>query len=108
MKNFVEKGETFRFTAAADQKSGDLIIVGDLVGVAVTDVKAGDEGVAHACGVYRLPKAAGAIGQGVKVYWVTADSNISATASGNTLVGRAWEARASGDTTVNVKLTPKN
>lgn len=108
MKNFVEKGETFRFVADKDYKSGDVVIVGDLVGIAVTDAKTGDESVAHACGVYRLPKSAGAIGQGAKVYWVTADSNISTTASGNTLIGRAWAAQQAADPTVDVKLTPKN
>lgn len=108
MKNFVEKGLTFRFTAGADTASGDVVIVGDLVGISVTDAKSGDEGVAHAEGVYRLPKATGgAIGQGAKVYWDSANSNVVTAASGNTLIGRAWNARLAGDTDIDVKILPR-
>jgi predicted RecA/RadA family phage recombinase len=51
-----------------------------------------------------VPKASGAITQGAKLYWSAANSNLTTTASGNTFVGLAAEAAASGDASVKILL----
>ena len=91
-------------TVGADVASGDVVVAGSLVGVATTSAKNGEECEVSLTGVYELAKATGAISQGAKVYFVSADKNFTTTASGNTLAGYAFKAAASGDTTVLVKL----
>lgn len=107
MKNFIQKGEVLEYpnSGSEEVKSGNLVIAGSLSGVAVTDIPVGETGSVSLKGVFELPKAAGAISQGAKLYWVTADKNLSTTASGNTLIGFAWAAALAGDTTVRVVLS---
>ena len=57
MKNYTQKGRTLDLTAAADRKSGDIVRVGALLGVAVDDAKAGEKGPVSVKGVYLLSKA---------------------------------------------------
>lgn len=105
-QNYVESGDVLDYTAGSGETitSGDLIIKGDIIGVALGDAVEGEVVAVKCGGVFTLPKATGAITLGAKVYWVAADSNVSTTASGNTLIGAAWGAQASGDATVKVRL----
>lgn len=101
--NYVQEGKTLNYTASgADIASGDFVLIGTIGGVAKTDIADGKTGAVHISGVYSIPKASGAITQGAKLYWNTTNSNLTTTASGNTIVGVAAEAAASGD--ANAKL----
>lgn len=104
MKNFVQEGKTMTITAGATIASGAGVLVGSVFGVAVSSAVSGDKLPLALEGVYNLPKATGAISQGAKVYWDDTNKNVTTTASGNTLIGYAWDAQLSGDTTVNVLL----
>jgi predicted RecA/RadA family phage recombinase len=55
-------------------------------------------------GVFELPKAAEAINQGVAVYWDAGAGNVTATATGNSLIGAVTETVGSGAATVPVRL----
>ena len=104
-KNYVQHGEVLQHTASgADIVSGQLVVIGAIAGVALADIADGDTGSVQTQGVFTLAKATGAITQGAKVYYSSANSNISTTASGNTLVGVAASAQESADTTVNILL----
>ena len=107
MKNYVKKGEVLDWNNATGSAvlSGDLVISGALAGVATTNIADGEIGAVALKGCFILPKATGAITQGAKVYWVTADKNVTTTASGNTLIGVAAEAAGSAETEVKVTLT---
>jgi len=92
---------------------GDVIVVGDIVGVAPVDIAVDKKGAIQIEGVYRFPKITGAIGVGVKVYWAASGNPVggdagsgaaTTTASGNKLAGYAVAAAASGDATVDVVL----
>ena len=78
------------------------MLIGTIGGVAKTDIADGKTGAVHISGVFSIPKASGAVTQGAKLYWSTTNSNLTTTASGNTIVGVAAEAAASGD--ANAKL----
>ena len=106
MKNFVQNGKVLTYPNAtgAAIKSGDLVIVGSFAGVAVTDIPDGESGSLKLEGVYSIAKANGAVTQGQKLYYVTADKNLSTTASGNTYVGKAFRAAGAGDLTVELAL----
>ena len=102
MQNLIQKGLTLRYKNSGSQviPGGSLVVLPACVGVAVFDIAPGEEGVLNMSGVYSLPKAAGAIAQGVKVY-ASASGQIS-TDTGDTPAGIAWDA-SSGDT-VNVSI----
>lgn len=103
--NFVQEGKTLDYTASgADVASGEFVVVGILGGVAKTAIADGKTGAVCICGVFSVAKASGAVTQGAKLYWNSSNSNLTTTASGNTLVGVAAAAAASGDSTVKILL----
>lgn len=110
MKNFIENGDTMNVVApAGGYTSGDPVVVGDTVGIAVKDAAEGETVALALTGVFQLPKkAAQAISQGVKVYWDATNKEVTTTATANTLMGRAHAAELAAATTINVRLTPTN
>lgn len=109
MKNFLADGNTMTVTApAGGYASGDLVIIGDTIGIATKDAAEGEDVALALEGVYQLPKAAAtAIGQGVKVYWKADPGEVTTTATANTLIGRAHAAAADAAAVVDVKIMAK-
>lgn len=101
-QNYIESGEVLDWTATADVTSGQVVAIGDLVGVALGTVKSGEIVSVRLKGVFEVPKATGAITLGAKVYWN--GTGATATATDNKLMGYAWTAQASADTSVRVVL----
>lgn len=106
MKNFVRRGNKLPYVNATgnDIDSGALVIIGALAGVAETDIANGDTGTLVLEGVVALPKAAGAITQGAKLYYDATNKVATTTATSNTLFGVAADAALAGDATVNAAL----
>jgi predicted RecA/RadA family phage recombinase len=108
MKNYIQDGRYLDHTAGADITSGQLVQVGDLHGVAVTDIANGAAGALAMEGVFTLPKLTGAAGDattiGGPVYF--SSGSVSGTSSSGTrkLVGYAIEAAAQAKDTVKVRL----
>jgi predicted RecA/RadA family phage recombinase len=103
--NYIQEGKALNYTpSGADVASGDFLVIGAIGAVAKTDIADGKTGAVHICGVFSVAKASGAITQGAKLYWNSTNSNLTTTASGNTLVGVAAAAAASGDATVPLLL----
>jgi predicted RecA/RadA family phage recombinase len=107
-KNFRQPGDTVTVTAPAVTgcKSGDLIIVGALAGVAAYDAKAGDPVEITLTGVWELAKASGQINEGAAVWWDTDDSNVvNASSAGLYPIGAAVAGAGTNDATVMVRLS---
>lgn len=102
--NYVQEGKTLNYTAGADITSGQFVLIGTIGGVAKTDIANGKTGAVHICGVFSIPKATGAVTQGAKLYWDESESEVTTTATDNTLIGVAAAAAASGDSNVHVLL----
>nr|DAO01803.1 MAG TPA: hypothetical protein [Bacteriophage sp.] len=103
-KNYVQDGNTVRFTATADMKSGDVAVLENLAVVAVSDVAQGGVGVGLTTGVFTVKaKAADDIKQGAIVYWSAADG-ATTTAGSNKRLGVAWRASGASVETVDVKI----
>ena len=92
------------FTASADQTSGDLIAVGDLVGVVMEDVASGDTGMLLIGGVVEVGMEAELIAQGVSLYLNATNGTVTTTKSTNKFVGYAWIGAAATETKAQVKL----
>lgn len=101
MKNYVQNGSNLTITAGAAISSGDFVVVGDLVGVAVTDAANGDS-VAISCdGVFSGTKASGATLAVGDVAYLNSSGKITNTATSNDAVGLVV---AFTSTTVDVKV----
>ncbi|SEO04143.1 Predicted phage recombinase, RecA/RadA family [Paracoccus alcaliphilus] len=104
-KNFIQPGNTLTIPAPAGVLSGDVVIAGEIVGIAQGDAGAGEPCDVTTVGVWELPKvAADAVTVGAPIYWDADDSLATTTAAGNTRLGTAVEAAASGAATVKVRL----
>ena len=96
------------YTPGSAVAAGDVIVVGDTVGVAPVDIAANVLGSLTLQGTVRLPKATtsvSALSAGVKVYWNAGSSVVTTTSSGNKCVGYTEKAATAAASTVNVILS---
>ena len=105
MKNFVQRGDNLTLTAPYGLTSGQGALVGAIFGVASADAAINTDVVLVTEGVFDLTKAAGALTAGALVYWDNVNRNVTATATGNKLIGATTRAAASGDATARVLVT---
>jgi predicted RecA/RadA family phage recombinase len=106
MKNLIQKGKTIDYLIpeSATITSGQLVAIGDVVGVAVSSGVEGETIAVSLSGVYLVGKVTGVLTQGQKVYFNASQGKVTGTASTNKFVGWAYEAAANGAPTVGVKL----
>lgn len=103
--NFVQNGTRLPVTLAATLASGAGLLVGATFGVAQQGGVSGDEIELAVEGVWTLPKlSTDVVAKGVLLYWDDTNKRLTVTASGNTLVAKAWAAAGNGVTTVPAKL----
>ncbi|MCC4254132.1 DUF2190 family protein [Sphingobium naphthae] len=104
MKNFVQKGENIDLVAPRALASGEGFLVGALFAVASAAAALNAPVVGVTVGVFDLPKAAGAVTAGQRLYWDNTAFNVTTTVGSNTLIGVATTAAASGAATARVRL----
>lgn len=105
---FVHEGDAIDYTPSADVAVGDVVVQGELVGVASRPITANTLGSLAVVGVFDLPKATGtstAITVGSNVYWDATNKRATTTATSNKLVGKTVKAAADADATVRVRLS---
>ena len=104
MKNYERDGLTIDHTPSVAVASGTLVLIGGVAAVALADIAANQTGAAIAVGVAKLPSAsATTAAQGADAY-VTPGGQVTGASSGNTRIGRFWEAKLNGQTIAVVKL----
>jgi len=104
---FVHEGDFIDHTPGADLAAGDVVVQGELVGVATRPIPANTPGGLAVEGVFDFAKATGvgtAIATGAKVYWNDAANQATTTATGNKLIGKTVKAATDADATVRVRL----
>ncbi len=87
---FRHEGARIDYTPTGAVDAGDVVVLGDIVGVATSDIAAGVKGALAISGVVRFPKAttsASALGPGVKVYWNAGSEIVTTTSGGNKVAG---------------------
>lgn len=81
------------------------VVVGELVGVALTDIAPKEEGSLAVEGVFRLPAKSGeAFAVGQQLYWDPSAKQLTTTDSSLKKIGYAFAAKASEGTAAAVKL----
>lgn len=100
-----QRGETLDYTPEKAVENGEVVSLGTRIGVAGSDIKAGELGHLHVVGVFEMPKAAStAITMGAAVYYDAGAGVITTTSASNVPAGYAAAAADTNDATVLVKL----
>jgi predicted RecA/RadA family phage recombinase len=109
MKNFIQNGDYLEITAPAAISSGEGVLIGDLFGVAVTDIANGAKGILAVKGVYEIAKVTsdGGAAAWAPAYWDATNKKVTGVASGNVQVGLFTEANLTADAKAKVLLDPK-
>jgi predicted RecA/RadA family phage recombinase len=110
--NYDSEGKVVQYTAGADISSGDVVVMGNILGVALNDIDNGDTGSVAIEGVFTVPKvtdAVIAVGESL-TYDISASKfdDKSASAAAGDITGAAAVAVEAGvnlQTTIRVKLT---
>ncbi|GMV98189.1 MAG: hypothetical protein AMXMBFR83_25410 [Phycisphaerae bacterium] len=106
MATFVHDGNSVDYTPSSAVTAGQVVVQGELVGVAKVDIPAGTLGALAVAGVFEFPKATGsAITAGALCYWDATNQRATTTATGNKLIGKCVKAAADADTTVRVRMS---
>jgi len=100
----LRNGKKMDYTCTAAVAMDDVIVVGTVVGIASSAGATGDVIALDTEGVYALKANTAAITQGAKVYWDGTAGEVTLTATSNTLMGVAWEAKAAAVLSCSVKI----
>ena len=110
---YLHEGKVVDYTPSVDIPAGSVVAIFELVGIAHSDIAAGQLGALSVQGVYEVVKATGAgkaITEGMKVYWDAANKVVTASQyAGDPPVtlpymGKALKAAGDNDATVLVRL----
>lgn len=107
---FRHQGAAIDHTPVADIAAGDVIVQGELVGVARLDIKANVIGALAVEGVFDYPKAVGAstaLTTGTDAFWdeATQQATADSATGANKQIGRVVRDAADGDALVRVRLS---
>jgi predicted RecA/RadA family phage recombinase len=106
---FIHDGHSIDYTPGSDVSAGDVIVQGDLIGIAKFNIAANALGGLAIAGVFDFSKTVGtgeAIAIGEKVYWDVADAvaKTDDESGANKYIGKVIKAAVDADTTVQVRL----
>lgn len=102
---FVQPGDVIDYTAGANIVSGQVVLIGARIGVALRDIANGKVGSMAMTGVFTIAKlSTDVVAAGALLYWDNGNSRLTVTSAGNTLAGYAVAAAGNGATTVNIKI----
>lgn len=105
--NFKESGELLDFVVPTGEAtvSGEIAIIGNMIGVALGTAAEDETVVVKTTGVFELAKTTSlTINQGDTLHWNTSTKKVTKTVT-HVRIGVAWEGAASAATTVKVKLS---
>lgn len=110
---YIQKGENLDFMNETKKVigAGDVVVYGNHVGIAGTDIQPGTTGSLHVTGVYQLAKSStDGITAGTDVYWdgsgITTDAETGTgdSAVKNTQIGYAASNSAAGESHAKVRI----
>ncbi len=107
MATFIHDGNSVDYTPGSAVTAGQVVVQGELVGVAKVDIPANALGALAVVGVFDFPKATGvgtAISAGANCYWNAGAQQATTTATGNKLIGKCARAAVDADTMVRIRM----
>ncbi len=110
MKTFLQEGTRMNYTPVANVTVDQVLVLGDRIGVAVTDIPAGTAGAVAVSGVFRMAATAGeGFMPGQTLYWDAATGALTTEGSdgaGGTKprAGFAWVPKVASAIVAEVKI----
>ena len=95
------------YTPGSAVAAGDVVVQGELVGIATKEIAANVKGALAVEGVFDFPKDTGsgdAITAGALCYWDAGNEVATTTASTHKLIGKSVAAAAASGATVRIKM----
>ena len=104
--NYLQKGDVLDYLNdnEGDIASGQVVVLGKRIGVALTDITANTVGAIQMVGVFNVAKAAEEFSIGLPLYWKASSQQLTKIVTGNTLAGFAFAAARAEDVTIALKL----
>lgn len=107
---YIQTGDAVDYTPVAEVNAGDVVVQGDLVGVAKLDIPAGKLGALAVTGLFDFPKATGsgtAIPAGTRVYWDATEkvAKADSESGANKEIGKTVKAASDADAVVRTRLS---
>lgn len=104
--DYVSGPDTINFTPGSDTAAGAVVVQGTQIGITKVSVPANTQGVLHVQGVFDINCASGTtFSAGALLYW-NAGSSLITTTNTDVLIGRAAQAKTSGQLKARVRLCP--
>lgn len=106
---YLQSGKAMDYVAETALAANQPVVIGELVGVTKLPIAAGELGVIHFRGAFKLPKPTGegsAIYKGDTLFWNAGGGFVTTTESTHKQIGRALEDAGTSDSTVLVCLWP--
>ena len=101
---YIQRGESIDYTPTEAVAAGDIVKLGNLVGVAKLDIKAGTLGALALSGVYRVVKGSETAEAGAPVYWNADSGQATFTQGSNKRMGTLVADAATEDAVCLVKI----
>ena len=103
---FVNEGDFVDFAPGSAVAAGEVVVQGDLVGVVMRPLGAGELGSLAVLGVFDCAKATNvAYTVGTILFWDDVNNVVTSTSTGNKQIGKVVRAAATADPTVRIRLT---
>lgn len=103
--NYIQPGNVIDYTAGANIVSGQAVLIGKRLGVALAAIANGATGSVQVTGVFSIAKlSTDVVAAGDLLYWDAGNSRLTTTTTSNTLAGYAVEAAGNGVATVKIKI----
>jgi predicted RecA/RadA family phage recombinase len=103
---FIQEGHYIDHTPASALASGDVVVQGDLVGITLRPLAAGEAGALAVDGIFDFNKSTGvAFTVGTLLYWDDTNNVVTTTSAGNKAIGKVVRAAALADTTVRIRVS---
>ncbi len=106
---FIHEGKSIDYTPGSAVTAGDVVVQGDLIGVAPRSIVSGNLGALQVAGVFDFPKDTGTgtdITVGAKLWWNAADGQVEKVVGdpARPYLGKAVAAASVDDELVRVRL----
>lgn len=102
---YVMSGTVIDYVASSPVTSGQVLLIGTRIGVALAGIASGATGAVQVLGIFTIAKlSTDVVAAGALLYWDNTNSRLTTTASGNTLAGYATAAAGNGVTTVEISI----
>lgn len=102
---YIMSGEVIDYVATGTITSGQVILIGNRIGVALAPIANGSTGAVRMLGVFTIAKlSTDVVAAGDLLYWDAGNSRLTTTASSHKLAGYAFTAAGNGVTTVEISI----